>query len=113
MEKLSNQKCVACQGGIPPMNEAEIARYMKQLEEEASDWEVLQNRYLKKTWKFEDFKTALEFVNKIGALAEEQGHHPNINFGWGFVEITLWTHKINGLHESDFVLAAKIERVKI
>ena len=112
MEKLSRQVCVACQGGIPPLNEQEIAVFMKKLEEETSGWEVVESHHLKKRWKFPDFKAALEFVNKIGALAEKQGHHPNICFSWGFVEITIWTHKIDGLHQSDFVLAAKIDQIK-
>ena len=75
-------------------------------------WEVIDGHHLRKEYKFKDFRAALAFVNEIGELAEAQGHHPDICFGWGHVEITIWTHKINGLTESDFILAAKIERLE-
>ncbi len=107
-DKLSSRVCTACQGGTPPMNEKEIAVFKRRLDAESSDWTVVDNHHLLKRWEFDDFKSALEFVNKVGALAESQSHHPNIRFSWGFVELTIWTHKINGLHESDFILAAKI-----
>jgi len=74
-------------------------------------WEVIDQHHLRKTLKFTDFREALEFVNRVGKLAEEQGHHPDICFGWGRAEITIWTHKIDGLTESDFILAAKIDQL--
>jgi len=75
------------------------------------DWQVIDQHHLQRTYKFDDFREALAFVNRIGELAEEQGHHPDICFGWGKADISIWTHKINGLTESDFVLAAKIDRL--
>ena len=108
MDNLAAKTCFACQGGIPPMTEATIAVFKSKLDAEAPGWEVIEYHHLKKRLPFADFQSALEFVNLVGALAEGQGHHPNISFSWGFVEITIWTHKINGLHESDFILAAKI-----
>ena len=76
---------------------------------ELHGWEVVNQHHLKKSYRFKDFQESLEFVNRVGALAEEQGHHPDIYFGWGNAEITIWTHKIDGLTESDFILAAKID----
>jgi 4a-hydroxytetrahydrobiopterin dehydratase len=78
---------------------------------EPKHWQVIDEHHLLRTYKFPDFKSALEFVNRVGALAEEQGHHPDILLAWGKVEITLWTHAVDGLTESDFILAAKIERI--
>lgn len=78
---------------------------------EIGEWEVVENHHLATAFRFPDFKTALEFVNRVGEIAEEQGHHPDISLSWGRVEITLWTHKIDGLSESDFILAAKINQL--
>jgi 4a-hydroxytetrahydrobiopterin dehydratase len=89
------------------MSAAEIETLIKQLE----GWEVVEDHHLRKTYEFKNFRAALDFVNRVGELAEEQGHHPDICFGWGRAEITIWTHKINGLTESDFVLAAKIDHL--
>jgi 4a-hydroxytetrahydrobiopterin dehydratase len=75
------------------------------------EWEVVEDHHLKRTFRFKNFKEALRFVNEVGGIAEEQGHHPDIGFGWGYAEVTVWTHKINGLTESDFVFAAKVERI--
>ncbi len=93
---------------MPPLKGDEVEKLKAQLDEEAPDWTLREAKHLEKTFKFEDFEGALEFVNKIGAIAEAEGHHPNIEFGWGFARIILWTHAIDGLSESDFVLAAKI-----
>lgn len=112
MDELAKGKCVPCQGGVPPMTEKETAISKRQLDAEAPGWAVVNNHHLHRRWQFEDFQSALDFVNKVGTLAESQGHHPNIELGWGLVEITIWTHKINGLHQSDFVLAAKIDRIE-
>jgi 4a-hydroxytetrahydrobiopterin dehydratase len=74
------------------------------------DWTVVHTHHLEREYKFPDFKTALDFTNKVGAIAEEQGHHPDIYVAWGKVRVTIWTHKIDGLTESDFILAAKIDK---
>mgnify|MGYP001569451576 CR=1 FL=1 len=108
MNKLSDGKCVPCEGGVPPLRGEELEKLKAQLDEEASGWELRDAKHLEKTFKFEDFKSALEFVNKVGAIAESEGHHPNINLGWGFAKVMLWTHAIDGLSDNDFFLAAKI-----
>jgi 4a-hydroxytetrahydrobiopterin dehydratase len=105
MVDLASRECVPCRGGVPPMSGPEIESFIKQL----VGWEVVQAHHLRKTFEFKDFRDALAFVNRIGALSEEQGHHPDISFGWGHAEVTIWTHKIDGLTESDFILAAKID----
>lgn len=105
---LASKTCVPCRGGVPPLKGAELQNLKKQL----PTWEVVKEHHLRKEFKFPDFRQALAFVNKVGGIAEEQGHHPDIALGWGRAEITIWTHKIDGLTESDFVLAAKIEKVQ-
>jgi 4a-hydroxytetrahydrobiopterin dehydratase len=102
---LSEKTCVPCRGGIPPLTAAEIAPLAAQL----ADWNVVENHHIERDFKFSDFKTALDFVNRIGAIAEEQGHHPDIFLAWGKVGVKVWTHKIDGLTESDFILAAKVD----
>jgi 4a-hydroxytetrahydrobiopterin dehydratase len=106
MPGLAEKTCVPCRGGVPPLSTDQI----KQLEAQVDDWAVVDNHHIEKEFKFPDFKTALEFVNKAGAIAEEQGHHPDIYLAWGKAQIKIWTHKIDGLTESDFILAAKIDR---
>lgn len=108
MPSLASQKCLQCEGGVPPLKDEELEKLKNQLDEEAPGWELRDAKHLQKTFKFDDFKTALEFVNKIGVIAEAEGHHPNIELGWGFVKVLIWTHAIDGLSEADFVLAAKI-----
>jgi len=105
---LAKMECVPCQGGIPPLKGAELQSFYQDLN---NGWEVVEEHHLKKRFKFPEFKSALGFVNKVGALAEEIGHHPEITFGWGFAEIQVYTHKINGLHEADFVFAAKTDQL--
>jgi 4a-hydroxytetrahydrobiopterin dehydratase len=107
MSELARQSCVPCKGGIPPLVGEEIA----ELTPEVPDWTVVDEHHLLRAFRFPDFVTALDFVNKVGALAEEQGHHPDLHLAWGKVEVTIWTHKINGLTVSDFVLAAKIDEL--
>ncbi len=107
MSGLSSKECVPCRGGVPPLPREEIAKLLPEL----SGWEVVMDHHLKKNYKFADFRESLAFVNRVGELAEEQGHHPDICFGWGQAEISIWTHKINGLTESDFILAAKIDQL--
>jgi 4a-hydroxytetrahydrobiopterin dehydratase len=84
---------------------------IRPLAAQVDDWKVVNNHHVEKEFKFPDFKTALDFTNKVGEIAEEQGHHPDIGLGWGRVEIMIYTHKVNGLTESDFILAAKIDRM--
>ncbi len=107
MSDLAAKACVPCRGGVPPLKGEELAS----LEKQVHGWKVMEGHHLAKTLQFPDFREALKFVNQVGALAEEQGHHPDIFLAWGRVEITIWTHKINGLTESDFILAAKIDRL--
>jgi 4a-hydroxytetrahydrobiopterin dehydratase len=104
---LADKTCVPCRGNVPPLK----GDALNVLKAELPDWEVVEEHHLHKAFKFPDFQKALEFVNRAGAIAEEQGHHPDILLGWGKAEVTIFTHKINGLTESDFVLAAKIDKV--
>jgi len=108
MSELASMQCVPCRGGVPPLQGKEIELLRVQL----SGWEVVMEHHLKKNYGFANFREALAFVNRVGDLAEEQGHHPDICFGWGTAEITIYTHKIDGLTESDFILAAKIDKLQ-
>lgn len=108
MAGLAEKTCVPCRGGVPPLSSGEIAP----LAEQVPGWSAVGNHHLEREFTFRDFKTALEFVNRVGALAEEQGHHPDILLSWGKAGIKIWTHKIDGLTESDFILAAKIDRLQ-
>ena len=103
---LAQGKCVPCFGDVPPLSGAELERLATQL----PDWDVVDGHHLTRTFRFPDFATALELVNRIGRTAESEGHHPTIDLTWGRVTVETWTHKIDGLTESDFVLAAKIDR---
>ena len=107
MSELASKNCVPCRGGTPPLKGQELHTFSHQL----PNWSVVEEHHITRTFTFPDFKQALDFVNQVGAVAEEQGHHPDILLTWGKVEITLWTHKVNGLTESDFVMAAKIDAV--
>ena len=107
MSDLATRECVHCRGGVPPLQGEKIRELLTQLE----GWEVVTEHHLKKTYKPANFREAQEFVNRVGDLAEAQGHHPDICFGWGHCEIKIWTHKIDGLTESDFILAAKIDQL--
>ena len=109
MSDLASLKCIPCRGGVPPMEEPEISRYVERL---GGGWVVVDRHHLLKEFRFRDFAAALAFTNRIGAIAEEQGHHPDIELSWGRVGVKIWTHKIDGLTESDFVLAAKIDRIE-
>ncbi|MFA5553248.1 MAG: 4a-hydroxytetrahydrobiopterin dehydratase [Phycisphaerae bacterium] len=105
---LADKKCLPCTGAVEPLKADALKQLLGQLE---SGWELIQEHHIEKQYKFKDFKEALDFVNKIGVLAEEQGHHPDVFLAWGKVKLQLWTHKIKGLHESDFVFAAKADRL--
>jgi len=106
--KLSEKHCIPCKGGVPPLKAEEIRRLSSQLEK---GWTVVNNHHLEREYTFPDFQTALDFTNHIGRIAEEEAHHPDIALSWGRVKITLWTHKIDGLSESDFILAAKCDKL--
>ncbi len=106
-EKLAQKTCIPCKGGVPPLTEPQSAELLRQVE----GWEAVRNHHLRKEFSFPDFSQALTAVNRIGTLAEEQGHHPDLHLAWGKVGVEIWTHKIDGLTESDFILAAKIDEV--
>src|SRR3989338_11103810 len=108
MDKLSGKECVPCKGGIPPLKGEELRKLNKQLE----NWKIVKEHHLEKEYKLKDFKEALDFTNKVGRLAEEQNHHPDIYLSYGKVKIILWTHKIDGLKESDFIFAKKVDEVE-
>ncbi len=107
MTQLAEKTCVPCKGDVPALKGAELHQFSHQL----PNWNVADEHHITRTFLFPDFQKALEFVNRVGAVAEEQGHHPDILLTWGKVEITIWTHKVKGLTESDFILAAKIDRL--
>jgi len=111
MPDLANKTCVPCRGGVPPLKGKELADLHKQLPDWAH-WKAVNEHHISRTFTFPDFKSALNFVNQVSAIAEEQGHHPDVFLAWGKVEITLWTHKVDGLTESDFIMAAKIDRLQ-
>ncbi len=104
---LALRRCVPCKGGVPPLKGEKLV----ELAQQVAGWEVVEEHHLAKSFPFPDFRKALAFVNRVGELAEEQGHHPDIYLTWGKADITIWTHKINGLTESDFILAAKIDQL--
>jgi len=107
MSDLANKDCVPCKGGTPPL----AGKALDDLQAELGNgWQVVDGHQLEKTFKFPNFVDALAFVNRVGEVAEQQGHHPDLELGWGRVKITLWTHAANGLTESDFVLAAKADQ---
>ena len=111
MNDLADKKCIPCKGNIPGFNITEIHKYLKMVD----GWEVKKNEskifYLIKEFKFKNFSESQNFVNKVGEIAEKEGHHPDIWFGWGYAKIKIFTHAIKGLHESDFVLAAKVDKL--
>ena len=107
MSELAAKECVPCKGGVPPLAGAELENLQRQL---GGGWRVVDGHHLEKEYRFPDFKEALAFVNRVGELAEQQGHHPDIFLTWGKTRLTIWTHKIDGLTESDFVFAAKADQ---
>ncbi len=109
MSGLAAETCVPCRGGVPPLKGEELSALQREL---GAEWGVIDEHHLEKEFRFRNFAEALAFTNKVGAIAEEQGHHPDIYLAWGKVRVTIWTHKIDGLTRSDFVLAAKIEEVR-
>ncbi len=109
-EDLSKEKCIPCSIGTPPMVGDELR---EMLDEIGPTWQLVEEKQIEKSFKFKDFKSALEFVNQVGEIAEEEGHHPDIELGWGRVKIKLITHKIGGLSRNDFLMAAKINKLSI
>jgi len=111
--KLHKKKCIPCSGDVDPFSKSEIKKYLKEIK----DWKVSINEkkayFLHKSHKFKNFLESLKFVNKVSAISEKEGHHPDINFGWGYAKILIYTHAINGLSESDFILASKIDRISV
>ena len=113
MSDLLNKKCVPCEGGVIPFDISEIHKYQKKVD----GWDVLKDKnyeemfFLSKKFKFENFVKSQDFVNEVSKISEEEGHHPDISFGWGYAEIKITTHAIKGLSENDFILAAKIDKI--
>ena len=111
MTDLANKKCIPCEGGIPSFDIKEIHKYLKMVD----GWQVKSENneifYLIKDFKFKNFLESQKFVGKVGEISEKESHHPDIMFGWGYAKIKIYTHSIKGLHESDFVLAAKIDQI--
>jgi 4a-hydroxytetrahydrobiopterin dehydratase len=107
MTDLASLECVPCKGGVPPLEGEELDRLLDAL---GGEWRLVEGHHLQKDYRFKNFRDALDFTDRVGALAEEQQHHPDITLSWGKVGLTIWTHKIDGLTESDFVFAAKADR---
>jgi 4a-hydroxytetrahydrobiopterin dehydratase len=111
MTDLKNKKCVPCEGGVPSLDLNEIHKYQKKVD----GWDVKPNEkkiyYLQKNFTFKNFLESQNFVNKVGTISENEGHHPDITFGWGYAKIIITTHAIEGLSENDFILAAKIDQI--
>ena len=111
MDELLKKKCVPCEGGITPFDISEIHKYQQKVD----GWDIIKNNenvyLLEKNFKFKNFKESQNFVNQVGEISEEESHHPDITFGWGYVKINVTTHAIEGLSENDFILAAKIDQI--
>lgn len=105
-DPLSNRSCAPCKAGTPPLKGEQLADLYSNL---GKGWQIIQDHHLEKEYRFPDFAAALAFTNQIGALAEKEGHHPDIHLSYGKVKIVLWTHKIDGLSENDFILAVKCD----
>ena len=107
--EIKSKKCLPCRGDVPPFSREQIDEYLKYL----TDWKVLINEkkgfYLSRVYNFSNFEQSLSFINKVSNIAEEENHHPDLKFGWGYAEVNIFTHKINGLTLSDFILASKID----
>ncbi len=111
MNELYKKKCVACDGSTPPFEIEEIHKYLKKIDGWLVESDEMKSYFLIKDFKFKDFIQSQTFVNKVGNIAETEGHHPDITFGWGYCKIKIFTHAIKGLAESDFILAAKIDKI--
>ena len=105
---LVSKQCVPCKGGVPPLTKFEAEQFAQQV----SAWALVEDaHHIERTYKFKNFVEALAFVNKVGELSEREGHHPDITFGWGYAKVVFYTHKIKGLHENDFIMAAKTNQL--
>jgi len=102
---LAGKHCEPCHGGVPRLEGDEVGRLLGQLE----GWEVVEGHHLSKQYGFQNFAAALDFVNRVGAVAEAEGHHPDVEFGWGYARLKIYTHAIGGLSENDFILAARVD----
>ena len=111
MDNLHDKKCIPCKGDVPPFNFSEISKYLKKVDGWSVEKDTQNISFLEKDFKFKDFIQSQKFVNKVGVIAEAEGHHPDIIFGWGYAKIKIFTHAIKGLAESDFILAAKIDQI--
>ena len=107
MSELANERCIPCTGGVPPLTGHGLTLLLEKL---GSGWSVVREHHLEKKYAFPDFRQALDFTNRVGEVAEQHGHHPDVNLAWGKVVLSIWTHKIDGLTESDFILAAKCDQ---
>ncbi len=107
-DNLANKKCVPCEGGIPPLKGKEVKKYISQID---PAWQVIDEKKIRREFKFKDFKATMSFANKVADLAESEGHHPDMHISYGKAVIELWTHKIGGLWDNDFILAAKIDQL--
>ena len=111
MNDLLKKKCIPCEGGVVPFDISQIHKYQKKVD----GWDIVNNDkkifFLEKNFKFKNFEKSQNFINKVGKIAEEEGHHPDISFGWGYTKINIMTHAIEGLSENDFILAAKIDQI--
>ena len=108
MSELAQENCIPCRGGVPPLKGEELDALQEKL---GNDWQIINEHHLEKEYIFADFRQALDFTVKVGEVAENQGHHPDISFGWGYAKIKIMTHAIDGLSENDFILAAKIDQL--
>jgi 4a-hydroxytetrahydrobiopterin dehydratase len=106
MSELAEKECIPCRGGVPPLKGPEIAALQEKL---GGGWKVVGEHHLEKEYGFKNFREALDYTNRVGELAEAQGHHPDVYLAWGKVKLAIWTHKIDGLTESDFIFAAKAD----
>ena len=111
MSDLADKKCIPCEGNIPPFDKSEIHKYLKKVDGWTVKSDKDENYYLTKEFSFKNFKESQTFVNNIGDIAEKENHHPDISFGWGYCRVKIFTHAIKGLAESDFILAAKIDKI--
>lgn len=109
MSELAKKECVPCKGGVPPLKGSDLKSLLEKL---GDNWQLIDEHHIEKEFKFENFRQALDFTNKVGELAENQGHHPDIYLAWGKTKLTIWTHKVDGLTESDFILAAKADKLQ-
>ena len=107
MSELAEGTCIPCRGGVPPLKGEELDALQEKL---GNGWQIINEHHLEKEYIFADFRQALDFTVKVGEVAENQGHHPDIYLAWGKVKLTIWSHKIDGLTESDFILGAKVDR---